>query len=125
MRNKQNWIAGGILLLFLLSGLYRCPIKELTGIPCPGCGMMHALTSLMHFNWHQSFYYHLMLIPTGILALAYLFVKNPQYKKGILVLWCCLMVGYYIYRMICYFPMAPMAYQEVNILHTIWNLLAS
>ena len=33
-----------------------CPIRHVTGIPCPGCGMSRALVSLLRLNWQG--YWH-------------------------------------------------------------------
>lgn len=43
-----------------------CPFRLLTGHPCPGCGMGHALTAGMRGDWAASFRFH----PLGPPALA-------------------------------------------------------
>jgi hypothetical protein len=39
-----------------------CPFHRVTGIPCPGCGMLRSLVCAEHGLWHESVVYH----PLGI-----------------------------------------------------------
>jgi len=43
----------------LHTGQSLCPFKMLTGLPCPGCGMIKSMVSLYRGEWMQSFEYHL------------------------------------------------------------------
>lgn len=36
-----------------------CPIRHVTGIPCPTCGMTRAFTALTQGHWEQSIRFHL------------------------------------------------------------------
>lgn len=36
-----------------------CPLKMLTGFPCPGCGITKSLVFLYEGNLYSSLYYHL------------------------------------------------------------------
>jgi len=36
-----------------------CPFKMLTGLPCPGCGMVKSMVSLYRGNLAESFRFHL------------------------------------------------------------------
>lgn len=97
--NKKDKIGIGIvlfLLIFLID--YHCPFLSITGIPCPGCGMTRSLLAFLKGDLYSSFQYHPMLIPTGICALFYIF--NKKYRNIILIIWCCLMMLCYGYRMI-------------------------
>jgi hypothetical protein len=35
-----------------------CPFKALTGVPCPGCGMTHALVSVAKGDFHSALIYN-------------------------------------------------------------------
>lgn len=39
--------------------LFFCPLKSLTHIPCPFCGITRSLIYLMQGNYHQSLLFHL------------------------------------------------------------------
>lgn len=42
-----------------LTSPFICPIKALTGIPCPGCGMTRSFLALAQGNLVESINYHL------------------------------------------------------------------
>ncbi|BDI32962.1 hypothetical protein CCAX7_50130 [Capsulimonas corticalis] len=37
-----------------------CPFYQLTGLPCPGCGLTRAFVLLSHGDWRQSLAFHPM-----------------------------------------------------------------
>lgn len=64
MGNSKNKIISAVLVIALLTLIvlfYKCPVKSVFGIPCPGCGMTRAYQALMSgnlsgaFNWHPLF----------------------------------------------------------------------
>lgn len=65
-------IAGGYLFLYLISvfdsgyGSTLCLIKNITGYPCPGCGMGRASIELFKGNIAQSLHFHLWAIPLNV-----------------------------------------------------------
>ena len=55
-------IPAGVLLLKLLghdATLWRCPLKALTGIPCPTWGMTRSVVAIASLHPHQSLQHHL------------------------------------------------------------------
>ena len=48
-------MVGGGLVVAALAGLgwdiWRCPIRLVTGLPCPGCGMTRACQAMVRGNW--------------------------------------------------------------------------
>lgn len=49
--------AVGLVWLILLPG---CPVRNLTGIPCPGCGMSRAWWAWLRLDVDAAFAYHPM-----------------------------------------------------------------
>ena len=47
-------------------------------------------------------------------------VKTRE-RKMILIIWCTLMIVYYIYRMILYFPNSPMIYSKNNLIYLLFR----
>jgi hypothetical protein len=45
-------------LTFLGLPGWRCPIKALLGIPCPGCGLSRAMAQLIHGEWQAAILTH-------------------------------------------------------------------
>ena len=113
---------GIVLILFLLLLLfgYQCPFQKITGLPCPGCNMTTSLYYLLKGNLNASFYYHALLIPTLLVGIVcVLFGSNEKRMKAILMVWCAMMILYYIYRMIFVFPNAPMVYDTTSLIYQI------
>lgn len=48
-----------------------CMFKNLTGIPCPGCGLTRSMVAAAHGNMRQSFHYHRL----GLLTLFYILLQ--------------------------------------------------
>ena len=51
-----------ILTVFLLMNLFQipCVFKTLLGVPCPGCGMSHAVIAAAHLDLRTAFSEHAM-----------------------------------------------------------------
>ena len=122
MDSQKTKTLGIVLILFLLLLFYKCPIQSVTGLPCPGCNMKTSLYYLLHFKFTLSFYYHALLIPTIVVFVWIVFnYKNHEQTKKLLMIWAILMIIYYIYRMIVYFPNNPMMYSKENLIYFIFR----
>lgn len=122
MDSQKTKTLGIVLILFLLLLFYKCPIQTLTGFPCPGCNMKTSLYYLLQFKFSLSLYYHALLIPTIVVFVSILFnYKNHERIKKLLIIWAVLMIVYYIYRMIVYFPNSPMVYDKNNLIYFIFR----
>ena len=122
MDSQKTKTLGIVLILFLLLLFYKCPIQTLTGFPCPGCNMKTSLYYLLQFKFSESLYYHALLIPTIVVFVWIVFnSKNQERIKKLLIIWAILMIVYYIYRMIVYFPNSPMVYGKNNLIYFIFR----
>ena len=107
MKKKIFKIILGIVILitYLILGsifkIYiRCPIHEVTGFYCPGCGLTRMLTSMLKLDFYQAFRYNPLLFISTPLIL-FLFInkiyceyknKNSIYKKIPSYVWYILIV---------------------------------
>lgn len=122
MDSQKTKTLGIVLILFLLLLFYKCPIQSVTGLPCPGCNMKTSLYYLLQFKFSLSLYYHALLIPTIVVFVWIVFnYKNHEQTKKLLMIWAILMIIYYIYRMIVYFPNNPMMYSKENLIYFIFR----
>lgn len=122
MDSQKTKTLGIVLILFLLLLFYKCPIQSVTGLPCPGCNMKTSLYYLFHFKFSLSLYYHALLIPTIVVFIWIVFnYKNHEQTKKLLIIWAILMIIYYIYRMLVYFPNSPMMYSKENLIYFIFK----
>ena len=79
-----------------------CPIKYLTGISCPGCGMSRAYLHLLMFDMQGALYYHPLFFIPPVFCVVY-FYKNrlsqKQYRFFVLTI-VVIFVIIYIVRLI-------------------------
>ena len=71
-----------------------CPIKFITGISCPGCGMTRAVLSALTLQFQEAFYYHPLFWLSPIMIFLYLF--EGYLKKGIVKISGVLIVSVFL-----------------------------
>ena len=106
---KKYWeylIIFAVLVLFAATLIFfkiSCPIRTLTGIACPGCGITRALTCAVKLDFRGAFYYHplwITIIPL-IVTLKILSVKKKSRAfYAVLLSFIGLLVVVWLYRMI-------------------------
>ena len=57
-----------------------CTFRGLTGIPCPGCGLLRSMVSVVHGELGKSLEYHRL----GLVTIVYVFVQF-LFRLGILL----------------------------------------
>jgi len=57
-----------------------CTFRSVTGIPCPGCGLLRSMVSAMHGDVAKSIEYHRL----GLITLLYVFLQF-LFRLGILI----------------------------------------
>ncbi|MEW5871544.1 MAG: DUF2752 domain-containing protein [Chloroflexota bacterium] len=68
---------GAIQVGLHLAGLpgWQCPIKAITGLPCPGCGLTEAVGDLLHGDWRGAMAAH-AFAPLFLLAFILLLIVS-------------------------------------------------
>lgn len=99
-----------------------CPMVVITGFPCPGCGLTRAGFRLLRFDFTGAFRLHPFIYP--LIVYLGIFGWNRYIRKQkmgvrlkfLLVLLFTIMILFYIWRMLCYFPgEPPMSYYGRNL----------
>ena len=99
-------VIGTLLVVGLLSftGVYRCPMRYIFGVPCPLCGMSRAIYSLVTLDLEKAFYYHALwpIVVVGIPTAIILRIRKVDVKRRHINLICIILaiavMGYYIMR---------------------------
>ncbi len=66
-----------VYVIFHLVGI-GCPIKFVTGVSCPGCGMTRAYLALLRLDFAGAFHYHpLFLLPAIAVVMYYFKARIP------------------------------------------------
>ena len=131
---KDIWTFRYVILVFAVyffigkNFLYSlCPTVAITGFPCPGCGMTRAVFSVLRGNFALAWHLHPFVYVLGGYVLVFAFrryVMQKEVKSMVkyLMVIVAAMIGYYIYRMVKYFPGdAPMSYYYGSILYLIFH----
>lgn len=115
--NKKNVKHAGavLLLLCLVLFFYHCPVRMITGFPCPGCNFTTAFSYLLKGDLQTSLALHALVIPTFFFWTAAA-AAGKKYRNQILLIWGIVFLLYYIYRMIFIFPNYPLMPNENSIL---------
>lgn len=102
-----------LILYLLLSNHFHiyipCPIKEITGFYCPGCGITRMFYSILKLDIYAAFRYNplvFLTLPIGIyLYIDYLVRKDKSlYKKIPEKLWYIIIVVFIIYGILRNIP---------------------
>jgi hypothetical protein len=97
-------VTGIIALYLVLFALgITCPIKYLTGISCPGCGMSRACFNALTFNFAAAFSFHPLWIalPFAVFFLSFFHIKKMRTAFRITLGVCiAAMIAVYVIRLV-------------------------
>ena len=84
-----------------------CPVKAITGLDCPGCGITRMFVALFHGNIYQAFRYNpLVFIELQkLLILIILYNHKKEYRKVINIIFIILVVITIVYGVLRNIPM--------------------
>ena len=88
LRGWTMWV-GGVAFCHLAmvgAGLrgWVCPIREVTGLPCPGCGLSTAIVHLFRGEWRECFRSHafapIFLVGLGVMVVVTLLPAHQRHR---------------------------------------------
>lgn len=102
-RRKDLQAVGTIALFYAVIELLgvTCPIRFLTGISCPGCGMSRAWLAVLRLEWETAFAFHplfLLPVPAAGLLLFQRRIPRRVFRWGMATI-CALFLIVYIARL--------------------------
>jgi hypothetical protein len=88
---------------FLLLNLFGigCPIKFLTGISCPGCGMTRATWKLLTLDLPAALDFHPLSVAMPFFAalwLCFTWTKKPTARRVVVIAAVASLIAVYLYR---------------------------
>jgi len=73
----------GINIIKHLPQVSLCPFRLITGMPCPGCGMIRAFVSIGQLKFKEAMNFNLWAIPLFIIMIFYFCLgKLPLWLQG-------------------------------------------
>ena len=74
---------GGVLALAYISGIVICPLKRLTGLPCPTCGSTRAVVCALRGDFTGAFAFQPLVMTVIVAAgpVALLAWLSPRMKR--------------------------------------------
>ncbi|MBE6161108.1 MAG: DUF2752 domain-containing protein [Firmicutes bacterium] len=108
MKEKYKLVILAILYFIFgkLTGLYlSCPIHEILGLYCPGCGITRMILSILKFDFYKAFRYNILIFILSpffvflFLESIYSDIKNKEsmYKKINNKVWYFLIIILIVY----------------------------
>ncbi len=99
-----------------------CPIRLVTGLPCPGCGVTRAAMLLLTGRWQQAWQMNPVIFPIVLAAFyyamnRYLLGRKAREMKWIIMGIAIMLLAVYMLRIGRYFPdREPYSYLRGNFL---------
>lgn len=106
MKRNKNSLLVFIILVILIYGILQvfgitCPIKFITGVSCPGCGMTRAYLSLLRLDFKSAYYYHPLFILPALGLIIYIFRDkfSKKFLSRLEIFFVLVFLIVYIFRM--------------------------
>lgn len=93
--------AAGILAVAAMYLILGCPIRLLTGVSCPGCGMIRAFLCCLKLDFRGAYTFHPLIFTMPFFAAAFFIFRNNRKAAGtVFAVLCCCLCAVYLWRMI-------------------------
>lgn len=115
---REYAVVLAVVILFYLAGMavgITCPILELTGISCPGCGMTRAWLCVLHGDAAGAFSYHPLFLLPVVLAVLWLVRRRipPKWMNRLVL--ALLLLTLFVWLLRFFLPNDPAArFDPVN-----------
>ena len=90
-----------IIIIFLIFFGFPCPFKFLFNIPCPACGVLHALKSLIYLDFKSYITCNFMAVPMVVAVFAGIhkdsIFKSCKYVDMLILIICFMTLVRYIF----------------------------
>ncbi len=121
-------IIGIISIISYALGFSICIFYNITGIYCPSCGMTRAFVALSRLDFKSAFMYNPMfiLVPLSLVPLfinQFLFEIKKSTLNMYFFLLTIILILVWVIRLILYFPDAPVAYNENNLILHLYSTI--
>lgn len=88
-QNRALLVIGAMAAGAALAQVSLCPFATLTGLPCPGCGLLRATLAMLRGHFSESFHIHplaLIVVPTVAFAAFRVRDASPMTRPAEIVL---------------------------------------
>lgn len=106
MKRNKNSLLVFIILVILIYGILQvfgitCPIKFITGVSCPGCGMTRAYLSLLRLDFKSAYYYHPLFVLPALGLIIYIFRDkfSKKFLSRLEIFFVLVFLIVYVFRM--------------------------
>ena len=111
---------------------HACPINLLFGVPCPSCGLTRAVLLIFRGDFAAALQMHALVYSLPVIAILLLVSSlsdrfaHSRFFLILAILIVLAFIGFYIYRMIRFFPSEePMAFNRNSLLFRILRFFSS
>lgn len=144
MLNKVKIRLKNFTIMIVIFGIYlailewldsgtKCVIKNVTGIPCPSCGMTRSYLHVLEGDFYEAFYDHPLFFTVPIILIAAFIIstekENIKLTKRLtifLFIMIALFIIVYVIRMIMYFPDTnPLKFYDRGIIPSLYRKILS